>query len=78
MAQNRITITRADASDITRYEYRKDYNVGDLVSLDGNFGQIAVMRVMEYVEIEDENGESGHPTLALPDITGSGFREVDV
>lgn len=74
MAQNRITITRADASDINRYEYRKDYNVGDLVSLDGNFGQIAVMRVTEYVEIEDENGESGHPTLAVPDVTGSGYK----
>jgi hypothetical protein len=24
------------------------------------------MRVVEYTEIEDENGESGHPTLSLP------------
>lgn len=76
MGQNRLTITRADISDITQYEYRRDYNIGDLVTLNGNFGQIAVMRVMEYVEIEDETGESGHPTLAVPDITGSGFREV--
>jgi hypothetical protein len=64
--QNRVTISRADISKLTNYQYRRDFNVGDLVSLDGNFGQIATMRVVEYVEIEDENGESGHPTLAIP------------
>jgi hypothetical protein len=65
-AQKNITITRADISKSSKYQYRKDYNVGDLVSVDGNFGQIAKMRVIEFVEIEDENGESGHPTLSLP------------
>jgi hypothetical protein len=64
--QNRVTISRTDISKLTNYEYRRDFNVGDLVSIDGNFGQIAVMRVVEYVEIEDQNGESGHPTLSLP------------
>jgi len=65
-SQNRVTITRADLGDVSKYQYRKDFEVGDLVSLDGNFGQIAVMRIIEYVEIFDENGESGHPTLSLP------------
>lgn len=65
-AQKPITISRADISSTSKYRYRRDYNIGDLVSLDGNFGAIAIMRVVEYVEIEDENGESGHPTLSLP------------
>jgi len=65
-SQNRITITRTDLAQVSKYQYRKDFEVGDLISLDGNFGQIAVMRVIEYVEIQDENGESGHPTLTLP------------
>jgi len=65
-SQNRITISRADISNVTKYQYRRDFNVGDLITLDGNFGQMAVMRVVEYVEIEDENGESGHPTLSIP------------
>jgi predicted nucleic acid-binding protein len=65
-SQQRLTISRTDISDVTNYRYRKDFNVGDLVSLDGNFGQIAVMRIVEYAEIEDENGESGHPTLSIP------------
>jgi len=61
-----IIITQTDVSDITQWQYRRDYNIGDLVTLDANFGQIATMRVTEYTEIEDENGESGHPTLSLP------------
>ncbi|MET0786970.1 MAG: hypothetical protein ABWY25_09705 [Paenisporosarcina sp.] len=65
-AQNRVTISRTDISKVTKFQYRRDYKVGDLITLDGNFGQMAVMRVVEYVEIEDENGESGHPTLELP------------
>jgi hypothetical protein len=64
--QQQITISRADISKLTNYEYRKDFNVGDLISLDGNFGTIQKMRVVEYVEIEDQTGESGHPTLAVP------------
>ena len=67
-SQNRVTLTRTDLSDTSRYEFRKNFDVGDLISLDGNFGQIAVMRVVEYVEIQDENGESGHPTLEVPGV----------
>lgn len=66
--QNQITINQADISRMSRYQYRTHYNMGDLVSLEGNFNQQAVMRVIEYAEIEDENGESGHPTLAVPVI----------
>ena len=65
-SQNVVSISRTDLANISQYQYRKDFEVGDLISLDGNFGQIAVMRIIEYVEIQDENGESGHPTLALP------------
>lgn len=66
--QARITISRADISNLSKYQYRQDFNIGDLVMLDGNFGQIAVMRIVEFVEIEDENGENGHPTLSLPGV----------
>jgi hypothetical protein len=65
-SNNPQTISRTDISETTKYQYRKDYNLGDLVTLDGNFNAIQKMRVVEYAEIEDENGESGHPTLALP------------
>jgi Siphovirus ReqiPepy6 Gp37-like protein len=65
--QRRITITDADVSDVTNYRYRRDYNVGDIVTLDGRFSQAIKVRVIEFAEIEDENGESGHPTLELPE-----------
>jgi hypothetical protein len=64
--QNRVTLSRADVSANSKYRYRRDYNVGDIVMVDGNFGQPAKLRVIEYAEIEDENGENGHPTLTIP------------
>lgn len=64
--QNMVTISQTDVSENTHHAYRGDYNLGDLVTLDANFSQTFIMRVIEYAEIEDENGQSGHPTLALP------------
>jgi hypothetical protein len=66
--QTNVVINRADVSSTAKYLYRRDYYVGDLVSVDSNYGDIAVMRVVEYAEIQDENGESGHPTLAFPEV----------
>jgi hypothetical protein len=68
-AQNKISITQADISENARYQYRRDYQLGDLVTVDGNFNQSAVMRVIEFAEAEDETGASGHPTLAIPGET---------
>lgn len=65
-AQTQINLIRADISEISKYHYRRDYNIGDIVTVDGNFGEIAPMRVIEYVEIQDENEEKGHPTLETP------------
>ena len=64
-AQNQVNLTRADISKNAQYQYRKDYDVGDIITINGNYGETAFARVVEYVEIEDENGESGHPTLEL-------------
>jgi len=65
-AQPRISITQADVSDNANLRYRRDYNIGDLITVDGDFGSSTVMRVVEYAEAEDESGASGHPTLAIP------------
>lgn len=63
--QNEVNIASTDISDVSQYQYRKDYDIGDIVSVDGNYGGQEQRRVIEYVEIEDEHGESGHPTLAV-------------
>lgn len=64
--QSKIALSRADISNVIDYRYRRDFNVGDLVTLDANYGQTMVTRIIEYVEIDDENGASGHPTLQIP------------
>lgn len=65
-AQRRVSITQADVSENTTFRFRQDYNIGDLVTVDGDFGESTVMRVIEYAEADDENGSTGHPTLAIP------------
>jgi hypothetical protein len=64
--KNKVTITRLDIAPKTRYIYNRDYQLGDLVMVEGNFNTRAAMRVIEHVEIMDENGSSDHPTLSLP------------
>lgn len=63
---NQAQIASVDISDSARFKYRKHYNLGDLVSVEGNYGATAIMRVTEYVESEDETGVSSYPTLKLP------------
>ena len=58
------TIVSTDISKTTKYKFREDYDVGDIVYVAGEYGIIAPMRVMEHVEFEDEEGEHGYPTLA--------------
>lgn len=65
-AQTNVSITQADVSENTDLRYRSDYQIGDLVTVDGDFGSSAVMRVIEYAETEDDTGAKGHPTLAIP------------
>jgi Siphovirus ReqiPepy6 Gp37-like protein len=65
-SQRKVTMAQVDISPFTSYLYRRDYGMGDLVMVDGNFGVTQAMRVIEHVEIQDENGTSAHPTLVLP------------
>lgn len=62
--QSMVQITSTDISASTEYQYRRDYDIGDLVSVQGDYDVASVMRVTEYVEFQDENGESGYPTLS--------------
>lgn len=65
-AQNDVALTRAEVSkNASKAVYRKDFDVGDLITVSGDYNENATMRVSEYVEIEDENGKSGYPTLTM-------------
>lgn len=65
--RNNVSIANVEINkQLTRYKYRKDYDIGDIVGVHGNFDTYKRMRVIEHVEIEDENGEQSYPTLADP------------
>lgn len=63
-AQVLANLLSTDVSRRTRYKFKKHYDVGDLVTVQGNYDVETVMRVAEHVTFQDENGESGYPTLA--------------
>lgn len=56
-------IMEATVASTGRYRYRKHYNVGDIIFVDGNYGVSGTFRVTEFAETDDENGQFGHPTL---------------
>lgn len=63
---NQVFLTNVEISKKgIRWEYRKDYNVGDIITVNGEYESTGQFRVSEYVEIEDEDGVSGYPTLAF-------------
>lgn len=62
---NEVNIVAADVSKLNQYKYRVDYDIGDIISIDGSYGNIERRRVVEHVEIEDENGDTSYPTLAI-------------
>lgn len=64
-AQNSLALVKTEPTKDSRvYRYREHYGVGDIITVDGQYSQTAPMRISEFVETEDENGESGYPTLS--------------
>lgn len=60
-----ILLVSANISENNRYRFRTDYDIGDIVTLDTPYGEALTMRVTEFAEVEDENGETGYPTLSV-------------
>lgn len=64
-SQKSVALIKIEASkNASIHKYRTDYNLGDIITANGHYSETAPMRVTEYVEIEDETGESGYPTLS--------------
>ena len=40
----------------TTYQYKKDYNLGDIVSVDNGYGVTATPRIIEIIECWDDTG----------------------
>lgn len=64
-AQKETALIKVEARpDAKRYVYREDFDLGDIVTVRGQYSETAQMRIVEYVETEDETGENGQPTFA--------------
>lgn len=51
------------APNTIRFQFRKDYLLGDLVGVIGSYSTKSKMRVVEHVEVEDAQGTQNYPTL---------------
>ena len=56
-------ITRVEISSDSKYRYRSDYQIGDIVKIETDDGTLVKMRVIEHAETLDENGITNIPTL---------------
>ncbi len=64
LGKNKETqLLEATISTTCKPQFRKDYNIGDVVYVVGNYGISQKMRVVEFAQTEDESGISGYPTL---------------
>lgn len=63
---NRKILFDGSITDTANYEYKLHYYLGDLVVLAAEYGIKQTMQVVEYIQIEDQEGDRGYPTLGLP------------
>jgi len=51
----------------SQYEYGRDYNLGDIIEVQGNSGIVTKCRVVEYIRSQDDAGQKSYPTVAALD-----------
>jgi len=62
--QKELAIVQAVISKTAKQaKYRVDYNLGDIITVSGDYGETSKKRVIEHVEVEDRNGYTEYPTL---------------
>jgi hypothetical protein len=67
-AQKTVALAKVDTTEMMHLiPYREKFNLGDIIMVDGDYNQAEPMRVTEFVEIEDETGMRGYPTLSIID-----------
>jgi len=50
---------------LNQFQYGVDYNLGDVIEVQGNSGIIQTSRVTEYIRAQDDTGEQAYPTVAM-------------
>jgi hypothetical protein len=63
-AQRDISLVKPQlAKNAIKPLYRTDFDIGDIVYVGGDYREVSLMRVIEYVELEDETGQDEYPTF---------------
>lgn len=62
----RARILSANVSSYAPYQYKVHYDLGDRVSIHGDYGMVENMIVSEYVRTDDNDGDRGYPGLVAP------------
>ena len=65
-AQRRLRCSELGYFSSRPYTFKKEYNLGDIVSIYGDYGLASKMIVAEYVRTEDPTGDRGFPGLVAP------------
>lgn len=47
------------------FQYGADYNLGDIIEVQGNSGVVQSARITEYIRSQDNAGEKAYPTVAM-------------
>ena len=66
MEHNRTFIFEGKVSPEIPYKYKVDYDLGDQITILGEYGLQTDMIVTEYILSEGPDGEVGYPTLSPP------------
>lgn len=61
----KISLMDAKISITAKPKFKIDYDVGDLVSVFGEFGTKQIFRVSEHILTVDKDGQKGYPTLSI-------------
>lgn len=48
-----------------QFKYGRDYNLGDLIEVEGNTGVITISQVTEYIRSQDSAGEKAYPSITM-------------
>lgn len=64
--QRKVFYFDGDISPLAPYVYKRDYDLGDTISLWGDYNLVQKMVVSEYIRVQDAEGEHSYPGLILP------------
>lgn len=62
---NYIRAIDGQASPENDYAFGVDYNLGDILELEGVTGALSKARVTEYIRAQDKSGERAYPTISV-------------